>query len=129
MKEQLKQLKEGFNVLIPSHLLVSFTAKELEQIISGEHGVDVHVLQKRAKYTAGYTKGSEVIRWLWEVLAAYSEVRQYALLCSAHAHTLGQCFTAQNTRTCTRCSLWSVWGATATDYDAIDESTLTLWFL
>ena len=79
IKEQLKQLKEGFNVLIPSHLLVSFSAKELEWIISGEHGLNISVLQKRTKYMAGYSRSSEVIQWLWEVLDTYSEVRHPSL--------------------------------------------------
>lgn len=83
-------------MLIPSHLLVSFTAKELEQIISGDQGMNVSVLQKRAKYMAGYSKGSKVIHWLWEVLETYSEVR-HALLCAVHAHTTGQCFATQCT--------------------------------
>ena len=72
VKEQLKHLKDGFNMLIPSQLLVSFTAKELEQTISGDHGMNIDVLQKRAKYMAGYSEGSKVIQWLWEVLGTYS---------------------------------------------------------
>ena len=87
VKEQLKQLKEGFNMLVPSHLLASFSAKELEWIISGEHGLNISVLQRRTKYMAGYSKASEVIQWLWKILQTYSEVRCLTL-CSVCTHAV-----------------------------------------
>lgn len=84
-------------MLIPSHLLVSFSAKELEQIISGEHGINVSALQRRTKYMAGYHNGSKAIQWLWDVLGTFSEV-SHVIQCSVHAQCNAmQCFPAKCT--------------------------------
>ena len=66
-------MKEGFNLLIPDHLLKHFSAYELEMVISGLRTIDMKVVQQRTKYT-GYSKDSPVIVWLWEVLFAFTEV-------------------------------------------------------
>lgn len=82
-------------MLIPSHLLASFSAKELEWIISGERGLNISAVQKRTKYMAGYSRASEVIQWFWEVLQTYSEVRHLTLCSVVYAHLQYSCFSLQ----------------------------------
>ena len=74
MREQLEELKAGFNMLIPQGLLAPFTADELEMIISGVRTMDIDLLQSRTTYI-GYSKTSSVVQWLWETLREYPEVR------------------------------------------------------
>ena len=79
VREQLAEMKAGFNLLAPQGLLAPFTADELEVIISGVRTIDVDLLQSRTTYS-GYSQTSSVVQWLWETLREYPEVRMYSIV-------------------------------------------------
>ena len=64
---------QGFTSLVPSSKLEYFSSHELEVILSGQPTIDLQFLRSRTKL-AGYSPGSDVVQWLWEVLAEFSQV-------------------------------------------------------
>ena len=73
IREQLGSLMQGFTSLVPSSELESFSAHELEVVLSGQPTIDLQFLRSRTKFT-GYSASSNVVQWLWQVLAEFTQV-------------------------------------------------------
>lgn len=71
IQAQIDAFKAGFHELVPAELISIFDSKELELLISGLPSIDLEDLQANTDYY-NYTKDSEVIGWLWEVLNEFS---------------------------------------------------------
>lgn len=73
--DQLQSLREGFNFLIPPAKLTGFTPYELELVLSGQLNIDMDYLQDHTSYLS-YTRDSEPVEWLWEVLSEFSQAER-----------------------------------------------------
>jgi E3 ubiquitin-protein ligase HUWE1 len=83
IRAQIEAFLEGFHELIPPQLVAIFDSKELELMISGTPDIDSNALSTLISYACvvqdlkentdyqGYTKDSEVIQWLWEILETF----------------------------------------------------------
>ncbi|KAI3771857.1 hypothetical protein L6452_03028 [Arctium lappa] len=72
-------LRCSFNELIPCDLISIFNDKELELLISGLPEIDLDDLMAHSEYT-GYTVGSNVVVWFWEVVKAFNKEDKVRLL-------------------------------------------------
>ncbi|KAI3828362.1 hypothetical protein L1987_02463 [Smallanthus sonchifolius] len=72
IRPQINSFLEGFNELIPRDLISIFNDKELELLISGLPEIDLDDLKANTEYT-GYTIGSSVVLWFWEVVKAFNK--------------------------------------------------------
>ncbi|KAL4579973.1 hypothetical protein LXL04_016144 [Taraxacum kok-saghyz] len=79
IRPQINSFLEGFNELIPRDLISIFNDKELELLISGLPEIDLDDLKANAEYT-GYTVGSSVVVWFWEVVKAFNKEDRARLL-------------------------------------------------
>ena len=77
--KQLHALREGFNYLIPATKLADFVPLELELVLSGERSIKVAYLREHTSYTY-YTRDSEPVVWLWEVLEELAEDKRASFL-------------------------------------------------
>ena len=68
---QTSAFLEGFYDLITKPIISIFDSKELELLISGLPEVDLEDLKQNTEYH-NYTKDSDVIQWMWEVLQEFS---------------------------------------------------------
>mmetsp|Transcript_23998 Transcript_23998/g.23750 ORF Transcript_23998/g.23750 Transcript_23998/m.23750 type:complete len:303 (+) Transcript_23998:1891-2799(+) len=72
IEEQINAFLEGFYEMVPKELIGIFDSKELELLISGLPDIDLEDLRANTEYH-NYTRDSQVIRWLWEVLYEFSQ--------------------------------------------------------
>ncbi|KAJ3671897.1 hypothetical protein LUZ60_007976 [Juncus effusus] len=72
IRPQINAFMEGFNELIPKDLISIFNDKELELLISGLPDIDLDDLRANTEYS-GYSIGSPVIQWFWEVVQGFSK--------------------------------------------------------
>ncbi|KAJ0477367.1 putative HECT domain, armadillo-like helical, HECT, E3 ligase catalytic domain-containing protein [Helianthus annuus] len=79
IRPQINSFLEGFNELIPRELISIFNDKELELLISGLPEIDLDDLKANTEYT-GYTIGSSVVTWFWEVVNAFNKEDRARLL-------------------------------------------------
>ncbi|XP_057852533.2 E3 ubiquitin-protein ligase UPL1 isoform X1 [Cryptomeria japonica] len=79
IRSQINAFMEGFNELIPRHLISIFNDKELELLISGLPEIDLDDLKSSTEYT-GYTSASPVIQWFWEVVQGFGKEDMARLL-------------------------------------------------
>nr|XP_043627768.1 E3 ubiquitin-protein ligase UPL1-like [Erigeron canadensis] len=79
IRPQINSFLEGFNELIPRDLISIFNDKELELLISGLPEIDLDDLKANTEYT-GYTVGSSVVQWFWEVVKAFNKEDRARLL-------------------------------------------------
>ncbi|XP_076930173.1 E3 ubiquitin-protein ligase UPL1-like, partial [Bidens hawaiensis] len=79
IRPQINSFLEGFNELIPCDLISFFNDKELELLISGLPEIDLDDLKANTEYT-GYTVGSSVVMWFWEVVKAFNKEDMARLL-------------------------------------------------
>uniref|UniRef100_M3ZFP0 E3 ubiquitin-protein ligase SMURF1 n=1 Tax=Xiphophorus maculatus TaxID=8083 RepID=M3ZFP0_XIPMA len=79
IEAQFLALQKGFSELIPQHLLKPFDHKELELIIGGLGKIDLAdwKANTRLKHCTGE---SNVVRWFWQAVEAFSEERRGRLL-------------------------------------------------
>ncbi|TKS91615.1 E3 ubiquitin-protein ligase SMURF1 [Collichthys lucidus] len=79
IEAQFLALQKGFSELIPQHLLKPFDHKELELIIGGLGKIDLAdwKTNTRLKHC---TSESNVVRWFWQAVEAFSEERRGRLL-------------------------------------------------
>ena len=68
---QLDALIAGFHEILPAAFLTHFDARELELLICGLPDIDIEDLRIHTTYS-GYTKQSDVIKWLWAVLREFT---------------------------------------------------------
>lgn len=71
IQAQIDAFKVGFHELVPAELISIFDSKELELLISGLPNVDIEDLKANTQY-CNFTKDSQVIIWMWEVLSEFS---------------------------------------------------------
>ncbi|KAH9607668.1 hypothetical protein KSS87_011637, partial [Heliosperma pusillum] len=79
IRPQINSFLEGFTELVPRELISIFNDKELELLISGLPEIDLEDLKANAEYT-GYTAGSSVIQWFWDVASGFSKEDMARLL-------------------------------------------------
>lgn len=79
IKQQIRAFLDGFWELVPRDLLAVFNDHELELLISGLPDIDVADLRANTEYQ-GYTAGSPVIRWFWQVVEAMDKEDRALLL-------------------------------------------------
>ncbi|XP_010520834.1 PREDICTED: E3 ubiquitin-protein ligase UPL2-like [Tarenaya hassleriana] len=79
IRPQINAFLEGFNELIPRDLISIFNDKELELLISGLPDIDLDDLRANTEYS-GYSPGSPVIQWFWEVVQGFSKEDKARLL-------------------------------------------------
>lgn len=79
IRPQINAFLEGFSELIPRELISIFHDKELELLISGLPDIDLDDLRANTEYS-GYSPGSPVIQWFWEVVQAFSKEDKARLL-------------------------------------------------
>uniref|UniRef100_A0A3Q3J0W3 HECT-type E3 ubiquitin transferase n=1 Tax=Monopterus albus TaxID=43700 RepID=A0A3Q3J0W3_MONAL len=79
IEAQFLALQKGFSELIPQHFLKPFDHKELELIIGGLGKIDLSdwKTNTRLKHC---TSESNVVRWFWQAVEAFSEERRGRLL-------------------------------------------------
>lgn len=71
ISSQIGSFLEGFHELVPKTMIGIFDSKELELLVSGLPEIDIEDLKSNTEYH-NYTKDSNVIVWLWEVLYEFS---------------------------------------------------------
>lgn len=79
IRPQINAFLEGFNELIHRDLISIFNDKELELLISGLPDVDLDDMRANTEYS-GYSAGSPVIQWFWEVVQNFSKEDKARLL-------------------------------------------------
>ncbi|KAK2951589.1 putative E3 ubiquitin-protein ligase pub3 [Blattamonas nauphoetae] len=65
--EQLECIRYGFNELIPSSLIRDFTAREIEELLSGIVEIDVEDWKANTIYSI-YTVNSQMVIWFWRII-------------------------------------------------------------
>ncbi|XP_004501671.1 E3 ubiquitin-protein ligase UPL2-like isoform X2 [Cicer arietinum] len=79
IRPQINAFLEGFSEIIPKELISIFNDKELELLISGLPDIDLDDLRANTEYS-GYSAGSPVIQWFWEVVQGFSKEDKARLL-------------------------------------------------
>ncbi|CAI0378762.1 unnamed protein product [Linum tenue] len=79
IRPQINSFLDGFNELIPRDLISIFNDKELELLISGLPEIDLEDLKANTEYT-GYSGGSSVVQWFWEVVQGFNKEDMARLL-------------------------------------------------
>ncbi|KAL5714333.1 HECT-type E3 ubiquitin transferase [Ranunculus cassubicifolius] len=79
IRPQINAFMDGFNELIPRELISIFNDKELELLISGLPDIDLDDMRANTEYS-GYSAGSPVIQWFWEVAQGFSKEDKARLL-------------------------------------------------
>lgn len=79
IRPQINAFLEGFSELIPRDLISIFHDKELELLISGLPDIDLDDMRANTEYS-GYSAGSPVIQWFWEVVQNLSKEDKARLL-------------------------------------------------
>ncbi|KAH7826893.1 putative E3 ubiquitin-protein ligase Itchy [Monocercomonoides exilis] len=67
VKEQMEQVKFGFNELIPPELVADFSLTEMEQLLCGSVVIDMKDWKKNTNYSM-YTESSPQVVWFWNIL-------------------------------------------------------------
>ncbi|KAL8166110.1 hypothetical protein V2J09_007609 [Rumex salicifolius] len=79
IRPQINAFLEGFSELIHRELISIFNDRELELLISGLPDIDLDDMRANTEYS-GYTPGSPVIQWFWEVAQSFSKEDKARLL-------------------------------------------------
>lgn len=79
IRPQIKAFLEAFRELVPSELTAVFNPSELELLISGLPHVDMEDLRANTEYS-GYTVGSPVIQWFWDIVREFGKVDKSRLI-------------------------------------------------
>ncbi len=69
---QLRELKKGFNKLIPAHKVNNFGEGEFEKLLCGLSIIDVDEWRESSKYRGSYHAGHKVVQWFWDVLETWN---------------------------------------------------------
>ena len=77
---QFTAFKKGFDLCVPPASLALFVPEELELLICGSPVLDFVALRAGTVYDDGYTAGSEVVVWFWELLDEFDEGKKKRLL-------------------------------------------------
>eukprot|EP00042_Codosiga_hollandica_P045456 m.463028 g.463028 ORF g.463028 m.463028 type:complete len:1080 (+) comp57028_c0_seq4:935-4174(+) len=81
LRAQCSAFIAGFRSIMPQQWLQTFSAPELQKLLSGgNEKLDIADLSRYAEYIGGYHSGHKVIRWLWEVVEELDAKEQTAFL-------------------------------------------------
>jgi len=80
IERPIQAFLKGFQSILPKDCLTHLSSSELELIIAGAPEIDLNDMKKHATYDGGYTQNTEVIKWLWEVLAEFNQDELAAFL-------------------------------------------------
>ena len=72
---------QGFFAAIEEHWLHSFSAREVQRLISGDDtDLDMADLKRHVVYAGGYYASHRVVQWLWQVGADVGHRRRLEAL-------------------------------------------------
>jgi len=80
IEKPLKAFLKGFRRIIPRNYLSHLSTSDLEIIIAGAPEINLEDMKKYAEYSSGYNATSQIIKWLWEVLAEFKQEELAAFL-------------------------------------------------
>ncbi|KAH7644454.1 e3 ubiquitin-protein ligase nedd-4-like [Dermatophagoides farinae] len=80
VKPQMDSFLEGFNELIPKHLIKMFDENELELLMCGIGNVDVKDWKQNTVYKGGYHLNHIVIQWFWRLVLSFNNEQRSRLL-------------------------------------------------
>ena len=72
IEPQVRAFQKGFYEIIPFQAIKVFTIRELGFKLSGEHTIDIEDMKRYSSFSSGYTKESEQIIWLFEILQEFT---------------------------------------------------------
>lgn len=72
IRSQIDSFLQGFHQLIPQELISIFNEQELELLICGLPDIDISDMKLNTEYR-GFTRTSQVIQWLWQVVEDYDK--------------------------------------------------------
>jgi len=70
----------GLRTICGGPAIELFNAQELERLVCGNPKLDFVALQNNAKYDGGFTKESQTVKWLWEIVNEFSMEHKKLLL-------------------------------------------------
>jgi len=79
IEEEIKAFIRGFNLIFPIEYLDLFSPSELSILIAGIPEIDFEDLKKNAKLE-GLSADSQIVKWLWEIVAEFSQKELAALV-------------------------------------------------
>ncbi|EAS04336.2 kinesin motor domain protein (macronuclear) [Tetrahymena thermophila SB210] len=79
IEPQIKAFQQGFYEVIPYKAIKIFTVRELGFKLSGEKKIDLEDLKQNLNYQT-YTKDSDQIKWLFEILEEYNQEQRAGFL-------------------------------------------------
>ena len=68
----MDSLERGFSLLVPHDQLEHFSPHEMEVVLSGQPIIELNFIKSRTTIR-GYSRSSEIVQWLWEVLESFSQ--------------------------------------------------------
>ncbi|XRB21254.1 HECT domain-containing protein [Pseudoscourfieldia marina] len=68
VQKQWSAFHKGFQVMCDGKGVSLLRPRELEALVNGTTRLDFGELKANAKYEAGYSESTPVVRWLWEIL-------------------------------------------------------------
>lgn len=80
IEAQFAPFSRGFRQVCGDLALNLFRYEELELLICGLPHFDFDALEKVAQYDGGYSRGSQIVRWFWELVRSMSLEEKKALL-------------------------------------------------
>lgn len=69
---QLNAIRRGFNTVVPDRALQLFTAKEVDELVSGSSIIDLDILRSHTRYSGGYREGDAVIKNFWRAMNSFT---------------------------------------------------------
>ncbi|KAL4487295.1 hypothetical protein ABPG73_005805 [Tetrahymena malaccensis] len=79
IEPQIKAFQQGFYEVVPYKAIKIFTVRELGFKLSGEKKIDLEDLKQNMNFST-YTKDSEQIKWLFEILEEYDQEQRAGFL-------------------------------------------------
>ncbi len=80
IERPIQAFLKGFQTILPKDCLTHLSSSELELIISGTPEIDLEDMKKYTTYEGGYSLSTNIIKWLWEVLAEFNREELGAFL-------------------------------------------------
>lgn len=71
---------KGLRTICGGPAIQLFNAQELERLVCGNPLLDFAALESNARYDGGFTKDSQTVKWLWEIVSEFSLKHKKLLL-------------------------------------------------
>lgn len=71
---------KGLRTICGGPAIQLFNAQELERLVCGNPRLDFTALENNARYDGGFTKDSQTVKWLWEIVSEFSMEHKKLLL-------------------------------------------------